>query len=100
VCQRLQAMIEGKIKDLLINIPPGFAKSMICAVFMPAWVWINDPGYRFLFSSYKADYAIRDSKAPLHAPFGLREWAWINSIHSSRSAGPICVSPPCVISSP
>ena len=61
VCLHLQAMIEGRIKDLLINIPPGFAKSMICAVFMPAWVWINDPGYRFLFSSYKAEYAIRDS---------------------------------------
>jgi predicted phage terminase large subunit-like protein len=61
VCLHLQAMIEGRIKDLLINIPPGFAKSMICAVFMPAWVWVNDPGYRFLFSSYKAEYAIRDS---------------------------------------
>jgi hypothetical protein len=61
VCLHLQAMIEGRIKDLLINIPPGFAKSLIGAVFMPAWVWIKDPGYRFLFSSYKADYAIRDS---------------------------------------
>jgi hypothetical protein len=27
----------------LINIPPGFAKSMIGAVFMPAWVWIKEP---------------------------------------------------------
>ena len=51
VCLHLQAMIECPIKDLLINIPPGFAKSMIGAVFMPAWVWIKDPGYRFLFST-------------------------------------------------
>jgi len=34
---------------------------MIGCVFMPAWVWINQPAYRFLFSSYKQDYAIRDS---------------------------------------
>src|SRR5690242_4057173 len=51
----------GRIKDLIVNIPPGFAKSMISAVFMPAWVWIRKPEYRFLFASYKAEYAIRDS---------------------------------------
>jgi hypothetical protein len=50
-----------RIKDLIINIPPGFAKSMISAVFFPAWVWIKRPEYRFLFSSYKAEYATRDS---------------------------------------
>jgi predicted phage terminase large subunit-like protein len=61
ICEHLQAMIEGRIKDLIINIPPGFAKSMLCAVFFPAWVWIKRPEYRFLFSSYKADYATRDS---------------------------------------
>ena len=30
-------------------------------MFFPAWVWINRPEYRFLFASYKMDYAIRDS---------------------------------------
>ena len=60
VCLHLQAMIEAA-SGPADQHPPGFAKSMICAVFMPAWVWVNDPGYRFLFSSYKAEYAIRDS---------------------------------------
>jgi hypothetical protein len=31
-------MIEKRLKDLIINIPPDFAKSMIGAVFFPAWV--------------------------------------------------------------
>lgn len=57
----LQAMIEGRIKDLIINIPPGHAKSLLACVFLPAWVWIKRPGYRFLFGSYKTDYATRDS---------------------------------------
>jgi hypothetical protein len=61
VCEHLQAMIEERLKDLIINIPPGFAKSMIGAVFFPAWVWIKRPEYRFLYSSYKAEYAVRDS---------------------------------------
>jgi predicted phage terminase large subunit-like protein len=61
ICEHLQAMIEGRITHLVINIPPGFAKSLITAVFFPAWVWIKRPEYRFLFSSYKAEYATRDS---------------------------------------
>jgi predicted phage terminase large subunit-like protein len=61
VCLHLQALIEDRLKDLIINIPPGFAKSMIAAVFFPAWVWIKRPEYRFLYSSYKAEYAVRDS---------------------------------------
>jgi hypothetical protein len=36
VCLHLQAMIENRIKDLIFNIPPDFAKSMIGAVFFPA----------------------------------------------------------------
>src|ERR1700676_1222224 len=43
VCQHLQAMMEGRIKDLIVNIPPGFAKSMMGCVFLPAWVWIKNP---------------------------------------------------------
>jgi hypothetical protein len=61
VCLHLQALIENRIKDLAVNIPPGFAKSLIAAVFFPAWVWIKRPEYRFLYSSYKAEYATRDS---------------------------------------
>ena len=48
-------MKGGRIKDLIINIPRASPKSMIGCVFMPAWVWIKDPKYRFLFSSYKQD---------------------------------------------
>jgi predicted phage terminase large subunit-like protein len=61
ICEHLQAVAEGRIKDLLINVPPGHAKSLLCCVFFPAWVWIKHPEKRWLFASYKADLAIRDS---------------------------------------
>ena len=54
VCLHLQAMIEDRIKDLIVNIPPGHAKSLLSCVFFPASVWIKRPEYRFLFSSYRA----------------------------------------------
>ncbi|MGA2739759.1 MAG: hypothetical protein ABSG65_20245 [Bryobacteraceae bacterium] len=30
------------------------AKSLLTAVFRPAWVWINRPNLRWLFASYSA----------------------------------------------
>src|SRR5262245_4834454 len=38
VCDHLQAVSEGRIRKLIVNIPPGHAKSLLVAVFWPAWV--------------------------------------------------------------
>ena len=61
ICSHLQAVTEGKISHLIINVPPGHAKSLLTAVFWPAWVWIDQPETRWLFSSYREPLAIRDS---------------------------------------
>jgi predicted phage terminase large subunit-like protein len=61
ICLHLQAVTEGRIGDLIINVPPGHAKSLLTCVFWPAWVWINHPEVRFLFSSHRMDLATRDS---------------------------------------
>jgi predicted phage terminase large subunit-like protein len=61
VCDHLQAVTEGTIRNLIVNIPPGHAKSLLTAVFWPAWVWIDHPEARWLFSSYREPLAIRDS---------------------------------------
>ena len=61
MCEHLQAVTEGRIKNLIINVPPGHAKSLLVAVFWLAWVWISHPETRWLFSSYREDLATRDS---------------------------------------
>ncbi len=61
ICDHLQAVTEGRIRNLIINVPPGHAKSLLTAVFWPAWVWINHPEARWLFSSYREPLATRDS---------------------------------------
>jgi predicted phage terminase large subunit-like protein len=61
ICEHLQAVTEGKIRNLIINVPPGHAKSLLTAVFWPAWVWIDHPESRWLFSSYREPLATRDS---------------------------------------
>ena len=62
VCDALQEVAEGKIKRLVINIPPGFSKSLLTSVFFPAWQWLHRPSARNLFLSHDADLATRDSR--------------------------------------
>jgi predicted phage terminase large subunit-like protein len=61
ICEHLQAITEGRIRNLIINVPPGHAKSLLTAVFWPAWAWIDRPEIRWLFSSYNATLSVRDS---------------------------------------
>jgi predicted phage terminase large subunit-like protein len=61
MCLHLAAVAAGLIKKLIISIPPGHAKSLICAVLFPAWLWASRPQWRGLFASYAQDLAIRDS---------------------------------------
>src|SRR5580692_11700206 len=61
ICSHLQAVTEGRIQNLIINVPPGHAKSLLTTVFWPAWVWIDHPETRWLFSSYREPLATRDS---------------------------------------
>lgn len=61
MCLHLQAVTEGRIDKLLINIPPGHAKSMIVGVLWPAWVWTLDPAWRLLSASYDMTLSMRDA---------------------------------------
>jgi len=64
LADHLQALYADKLpcSTLLINIPPGFGKSLIASVFTPAWLWINSPEMRFLTGSKTEELAIRDSR--------------------------------------
>lgn len=61
ICDHLQAVSEGRIKNLIINIPPRHMKSLLVSVFWPCWEWIKNPHLRWLFSSYAQDLSTRDS---------------------------------------
>lgn len=39
ICEHLEAITNGDIQKIAINVPPGFSKSLICNVFWPAWEW-------------------------------------------------------------
>lgn len=61
VCAGLQAVTEGRIRKLLICIPPGHAKSTILSVLWPSWQWARRAQWRGLIASYDQDLVLRDS---------------------------------------
>ncbi|WP_152569512.1 MULTISPECIES: hypothetical protein [Sphingomonas] len=62
ICDHLQALSEDRIEKLLVNMPPGFAKSTILSVLWPAWVWTWQPTHRFLSASYSMDLSQTHSR--------------------------------------
>lgn len=64
ICAHLEAVTRGEIKRLLINVPPGFAKSMLVNVFHPAWEWsaAGQPYHRYVTFAYASHLTERDNR--------------------------------------
>ena len=39
LCWVLEQVLRGRIKKLIINVPPGHMKSLTVSVFFPAWAY-------------------------------------------------------------
>lgn len=63
ICEHLQAISDGQLPRLIINIPPRHMKSLLVSVIWPVWDWLRHPTRRFLTCSYKQPLAIRDALA-------------------------------------
>lgn len=61
ICLHLEAVWRGKIRNLLITVPPRMSKSTIVSVMYPAWCWAQDPTQQFLCASHSMDLATRDN---------------------------------------
>lgn len=61
ICEHLEAVTAGEITRLLINVPPGYMKSLVANVFWPAWEWIAEPSLRYIAASYSGSLTIRDN---------------------------------------
>ena len=83
LCLCLQAVTEKRIKNLLINIPPGHAKSMIVSVLWPAWNWARDPKWSGMFGSYELGLVMRDSVKAR----ALIESQWFTETFRQTTAG-------------
>lgn len=64
IAAHLSYVSDGEFNRLLINVPPGFMKSLMVNVFWPAWEWgpRNKPWTRLVKGSYSSALTIRDNR--------------------------------------
>jgi phage terminase large subunit-like protein len=70
------------IKQLVVNVPPGYTKSMVYSVFYQAWVWTFRPEFRVMWASY-ADQLAKDNATHLRdlmqSPWYIKRWGAVLS---------------------
>ena len=64
ICEHLEAVTFGDITNLLINVPPGFCKSLLTNTFWPAWEWgaMELTHIRYVTFSYSSSNTERDNQ--------------------------------------
>lgn len=53
---------EKKVNDLLINIPPGSTKTILCSIIFPVWCWTKWHWMRFITASYSIQLALESAE--------------------------------------
>lgn len=77
LCEHVQALVEGQISKLLINLPPRVGKSNVVSVALVPWIWTFMPSLKALYASYKMSLAMEHSRKCrmlLDSPWYKRFW--------------------------
>ena len=56
--QKLQDVADGKIKRLIINMPPRHTKSEFASYLFPAWLMGRDPTKKIIQATHTAELAV------------------------------------------
>ena len=82
IAAKLTAVRQGKIRRLIINLPPRHLKSLMASIAFPAWCLGHDPSAQILCVSYAQDLAdklARDCRSIMLSP-------WYRQIFRTRLA--------------
>lgn len=60
--QKLCDLATGRIKRLLVSMPPGFGKSYLTSMYFPVWYLENFRQNRIILASYEAEFAAKWGK--------------------------------------
>lgn len=72
IASKLEAVFEGRIRRLIINVPPRSLKSVMASVSFVAWALGHKPSMQFICASYGQDLA--DKLAQDCRSVMLSEW--------------------------
>src|SRR6516165_8256635 len=84
IAAKLTAVREGKIRRLIICLPPRHLKSLMASIAFPAWLLGHNPSAQILCVSYaqdRADKLARDCRGIMIVPWYQRIFPTLLSAH-------------------
>lgn len=88
MCQHLEAVLAGELRQLLILVPPRMTKSTVVSVCLLPWAWIRRPGLRMLFASYAAKLSLEHavvSRRLIDSPWYQQRWAQVYQLTTDQN---------------
>lgn len=88
LCEHLMLVTDGKIKKLLINMPPRNGKSNIVTVLWPIWSWTRKPWLRWIFCSYSAGLSVKhsiDRRRIIESPWFKENWGALVNLSDDQN---------------
>jgi predicted phage terminase large subunit-like protein len=89
ICDHLEAVQRGDIRNLLICVPPGMSKSSIVMVLFQAYVWIKDPAQKFICAANDPSLALRDARRVrdylIQTPWWAARWPHVKIANNAGS---------------
>jgi predicted phage terminase large subunit-like protein len=88
LAEYLQAVTDGEITRLLVNMPPRTMKSTCVTVDWPTWEWLYKPESRWGFFSYDQGLAIKhsvDRRRLIESPWYQEQWGHIFSMSPDQN---------------
>jgi predicted phage terminase large subunit-like protein len=82
IAAKLTAVQEGKIRRLIINLPPRHLKSLMASVAFPAWCLGHDPSAQILCVSYAQELADKLARDCRHIMMS----SWYRQLFPTRLA--------------
>lgn len=64
ICEQLEDVSAGKVRRLMIWVPPGSMKTITVSVCWPTWEWTREPSLRYMACSYDMDLVIEQAQIP------------------------------------
>ncbi len=64
MCEQLEEITAGRLRKLMIWVPPGSMKTITTSIAWPTWEWTTRPNLRYMTCSYDMDIAIETGAVP------------------------------------
>lgn len=82
ICDRLQEIIDGKQKHLILELPPQHGKSMTVTETFPAYYLMRNPEKKVMVTSYAEDMYTRFArKNRMH----FVDWSWLFNLRVGKN---------------